>query len=147
MIARVSSFRHLRSRLTMAVRKSSSSPFPLDPIKLSNKFPLPPDPVNFSDKFHIPVTNGKFPLEEQNYHPRDQKIEFESTNHKYYFDNKPMERSVTEVVASYFEKFDADLIARKMITGANWPRAEYKQRNGDPMTVSYFSYCCFGHCR
>lgn len=117
-------------------RKSSSAPFSLDPINLSNKFPLPPDPVNFSDKFRIPVTNGKFPLEEENYHPRDLKLEFDSSRHKYYFDNKPMDRSVTEVVSSYFEKFDADLVARRMTTGSNWPRAEYMQRNGEPMTVS-----------
>ena len=134
MIAGVSSFRHLRSRLTMA-RKMSSASFPADPANLSQRFPLPPDPINFADKFHIPVTNVKFPLEEKNYHPRDQKLDFDSFKHQYYFADKPMQRSVTEVVGSYFEKFDADMVARKMIAGTNWPRTGYMNRNGTPYTV------------
>lgn len=76
-------------------------------------------------------------LEEQNSHPRDSKIAFEAAAHKYSFDGKAMDRSVTEVVGYYFEAFDADLIARKMITGNNWPRDGYMQRNGDPFTVSF----------
>jgi hypothetical protein len=42
--------------------------------------------------------------------------------------------SVTEVVGQFFEIFDADMIARKMINGANWPRDGYIQKDGKPFT-------------
>ena len=107
-------------------------------MMMSSKASLTPpaEPINFSNKFFIPEMTGKMLLEELNPHPLDSKITFESAAHKYYYDGVPMDRSVTEVVGSFFEKFDADLVARRMIAGNNWPRPEYTQRNGNPYTVS-----------
>lgn len=121
MLGRTSSFRYPRCRMMMS-SKASLRP--------------PDEPINFSNKFFIPEFTGKLLLEELNPHPLDSKITFESSAHKYYYDGVLIERSVTEVVGSFFEKFDADLVARRMIAGNNWPRPEYTQRNGVPYTVS-----------
>ena len=91
-------------------------------MMMSSKASLTPpaEPINFSNKFFIPEMTGKMLLEELNPHPLDSKITFESAAHKYYYDGVPMDRSVTEVVGSFFEKFDADLVARRMIAGNNF---------------------------
>jgi hypothetical protein len=96
----------------------------------------PADPINFLGKFRLPPQVGKMKLEAKNGHPLDSRMVFDSDKHKYYFDGIEIERSVTEVVSNYFEVFDADLIIRRMMTGSNWPRPEYTQKNGEAYTVS-----------
>lgn len=120
MFGRASGFRLSKSRVMMS-SKASLMP--------------PNEPVNFSNKFFIPEQTGKMMLEELNPHPLDSKISFEPSAHKYYYDGVLMDQSVTEVVGNFFEKFDADLVARRMIAGNNWPRPEYTRRNGEPYTV------------
>ena len=121
---KTSSFRQVRCRLKMS----------------SNTGLMPPDePINFNKLFFIPVPEGKLLLEELNPHPLDSKITFNSAEHKYFYEGVQMEQSVTEFMSSFFEKFDADAIARKMISGPNWPRVGYTQRNGTPMTVRHAS--------
>ena len=39
-------------------------------------------------------------------------------------------------IEKYFDKFNADLIADKMIQGSNWPREGYKTQSGEPFTKS-----------
>lgn len=99
----------------------------------------PAEPINFSNKFYIPPYDEPLMLEKQNQHFHDSKIYFEPSSHKYYFDSKLMDRSVTEIVGNYFEAFDADLVIRKMMTGNNWPRPEYTRRDGEPYSVSVTS--------
>lgn len=127
MLVKISSFRSFRNvrnfRTTVAMAGDKSSAPPADPI-------------NFLGKFRLPAQIGKMKLEAKNVHPLDSRMIFESDKHKYYFDGIEIERSVTEVVSNYFEVFDADLIVRRMMTGSNWPRPEYTQKNGEAYTVS-----------
>ena len=122
MFSRASCLRRFDTRVMMLSSGASLSP--------------PPEPINFASKFFIPQSNEPLELEQRNLHPLDSRIKFESAGHKYYFDGKLMERSVTEIVGNYFETFDADLVIRKMMTGNNWPRPEYMRRDGEPMNVS-----------
>lgn len=122
MFSRASCLRRFDTRLMMLSSGASLSP--------------PPEPINFGSKFFIPESKQPLELERRNQHPLDSRIKFESTGHKYYFDGKLMERSVTEVVGNYFEAFDADLVIRRMMTGNNWPRPEYLRRTGEPLNVS-----------
>lgn len=126
MLVKISSFRSLRiarNLRTVAYVTDKSSA-------------IPADPINFTTKFCLPKHVGKMILESKNAHPLDSKIVFDAENHKYYFDGIEIERSVTEVIGNYFEVFDADFIARRMISGSNWPRPEYTQKSGEPYTVS-----------
>ena len=126
MLVKISSFSSLRN-----VRNLRTA------VSMADKSSAPPaDPINFTSKFCLPKQVGKMILETRNAHPLDSKIVFDSDRHKYYFDGIEIERSVTEIISNYFEVFDADFIARRMISGSNWPRPEYTQKNGDPFTVS-----------
>ncbi len=66
------------------------------------------------------------PLSEINAHPRDKNITFKEENHEYTIKGmkeKPM--SVTTVIHSYFPKFDADKIIKKMMNSPNWKKSKY----------------------
>ena len=79
-------------------------------------------------------------LELLNSHPNDSRVEFIETGHSYYYDKVLMNYSVTEVVEHFFEKFDANNAIAKMKAGSNWPRQEYLDSNGNPMTASQIKY-------
>jgi ATP-dependent exoDNAse (exonuclease V) beta subunit len=55
-------------------------------------------------------------------HPRDQHIKFFEEDHKYIIDLEPDTKytSVTTWIHEHFEKFDADKIIKKMMSGASW---------------------------
>lgn len=97
---------------------------------------LPPkEPINFYGGFSIAeLNNEKLMLEEENPHYLDSRITFHSESHKYFYDGVPMDQSVTEVIGHFFSKFDADMTAKRMITGNNWPRKPYIQKDGTPYT-------------
>jgi hypothetical protein len=58
----------------------------------------------------------------RNAHPRDKHIEFYEEDHKYVIDLEPDVKytSVTTWIHEYFEKFDADKIIEKMMSGKSW---------------------------
>lgn len=57
-----------------------------------------------------------------NYHPRDRHIQFYEEEHKYIIDFEPDVKytSVTTWIHEHFEKFEADKIIKKMMSGASW---------------------------
>ena len=58
----------------------------------------------------------------QNKHHRDKHIQFFEKDHKYIIDFEPNIKytSVTTWVHEHFEKFDADKIITKMMSGKGW---------------------------
>ena len=67
-----------------------------------------------------PVLNNV--LNSRNTHSRDKRIKFVDEGHKYTVDNKQDVKytSVTTWVHEHFEKFDADKIIKKMMSGIGW---------------------------
>ncbi len=65
-------------------------------------------------------------LSVKNSHPRDSRIRFEDEGHKYFIDGVHGEYiSTTTLVHSLFNKFDADLIIKKMRKSRNWDQSKY----------------------
>jgi ATP-dependent exoDNAse (exonuclease V) beta subunit len=58
----------------------------------------------------------------RNAHPRDKHIQFFEEDHKYIIDLEPDVKytSVTTFIHEHFEKFDADKIIKKMMSGSGW---------------------------
>jgi ATP-dependent exoDNAse (exonuclease V) beta subunit len=61
-------------------------------------------------------------LSVNNAHPRDKHIKFFEKEHKYIIDLEPDVKytSVTTWIHEHFEKFDADKIIKKMMSGSGW---------------------------
>ena len=59
-------------------------------------------------------------LEKQNFHPRDEFIEFDEPTHVYTIDGDSNYKSVTTWIHDFFPHFDADKIIAKMRAGKNW---------------------------
>jgi ATP-dependent exoDNAse (exonuclease V) beta subunit len=61
-------------------------------------------------------------LSVRNEHPRDKHIKFYEDEHKYIIDSEPDVKytSVTTWIHEHFEKFEADKIIKKMMSGASW---------------------------
>jgi len=57
---------------------------------------------------------------------RNNRVRFDEVEHKYYVDGVKIENSVTQLIHHYFEEFNADLIARKMLKGDNFYSDETK---------------------
>ena len=60
-------------------------------------------------------------------HPRDEGVVFFPDTHVYLIDGHPSLSSVTAVIHSYSNPFQADDVIRRMMAGPNWPRAEYSR--------------------
>ena len=58
-------------------------------------------------------------------HPRDQQIEFVEATHTYFVRGERVPLSVTGLVHSFAQSFDADQVIPKMMAGFNWPRTQY----------------------
>ena len=97
-------------------------------------FGPPEEPTNFGKLFRIEPHRHKLELETFHAHPRDKHVVYDDEQHCYYFDGRRMKTSVTQKVDSYFKKFEADIIAERMMASSNWPRAGYIDRNGNPFT-------------
>ncbi len=95
----------------------------------------PLEPKNFGKSFSIEPYASKLDLETFHAHKMDSRIVFDDISHTYYVDGKKISRSVTDIVGSYFQKFDGPSIVQKMMNGPRWPRPEYTV-NGRPMTES-----------
>jgi len=95
---------------------------------------MPVAPGNFTNEFFIPPYNSPLPLETINAHPLDVNIEFDEASHSYFWGGQKLERSVTELVETFFGKFDPQRAIELMKGGRNWPRPEYSTKAGVPWT-------------
>jgi hypothetical protein len=91
--------------------------------------------TTFGPTFKHPVRNGDFYLERSNAHPRDLEITFDEEKHKYFYQGNVLSNSVTQIISSYFERFDPDSSVKKMMEGPNWPRPQYMLPDGNPLTA------------
>lgn len=67
-------------------------------------------------------------LEKKNAHPRDKRITFDDPSHTYKVDGELTRSSVTGFVGQYFDKFDAEEVARKMVARPGfWTQAKYSK--------------------
>jgi len=94
----------------------------------------PPEPRGFGKYFKLPSIQKELKLEALNRHEKDNNIKFDSESHTYRYKGKPISTSVTQVVESFFEKFEPDAVIEKMMAGPNWPRPMYLNPEGEPMT-------------
>lgn len=85
--------------------------------------------------FQLPPRRTDLKLDLENPHPNDEHVTFDEAQHVYFYDKKPLSISVTKLVEEFFNKFDPDSAATKMINGRNWPRPEYTQKDGTPFTA------------
>lgn len=89
----------------------------------------PIEPKDFGINFRIDPYRNKLDLETFNAHPRDKRVVFDDVHHDYYFDGSKIGTSVTKLVEKYFEIFNAEYVADRMIASSNWPRAGYIHQN------------------
>ena len=112
-----------------------ASPSPLPP---STQIQVPPvEPASFGKDFTIHIDDEKpIYLQEVNAHKNDDKLTFDEKGHKYTFDGKMMENSVTQIVENFFEEFEADKVIERMMNGPKWPRPDYTWTDsGTPYTA------------
>ena len=70
-------------------------------------------------------------LQVKNRHPRDEHIFFDEAPHKYYINGVCDNISVTTLIHTYGEKFDADKIIQKMMNSMNWENSKYYGMTAD----------------
>eukprot|EP01033_Poteriospumella_lacustris_P008323 gene8323-6003_t len=61
-------------------------------------------------------------------------LEFREADHSYHYRGERVPVSVTQLVASFFDAFDADEAAAALLRSANWPRPEYTHPDGSAFT-------------
>lgn len=88
------------------------------------------------EDFSIPIRSHALYLELTNKHEMDDNISFEEKSHTYKVNGVPTKYSVTQIVESYFPKFESKAMANKMTKSNNWPRDGYIHENGTPFTVN-----------
>ena len=92
-----------------------------------------PIPHSFGEAFEkqlYQLTDEQQHLQKLNGHPLDGRMRFDPEAHKYFFEDAPLQFSVTEVVSLVTEAFDKDWAIRLMKKGQRWPRAEYAFPDG-----------------
>eukprot|EP01041_Mallomonas_annulata_P002138 gene2138-4169_t len=96
----------------------------------------PPDvPKSFGKYFKLPKIQSNLQLEIANPHKNDKFIKFDEKNHRYTVKNDVMSVSVTKMVEAFFEEFQPDIVAERMMGSNNWPRDDYRNKDGEPMTA------------
>ena len=96
---------------------------------------VPQTPKSFGNEFDMVLPEGEmFYLEEKYAHPFDKYIRFEEKEHEYFYEEKKVQFSVTQIVERFSEKFDQDVALVKMKKSARWPRPEYATKSGQPWT-------------
>ena len=90
----------------------------------------------FGSNFTLPTKKTKYPLEVINRHVNDQYVSFRAIDHRYFYKDITMARSVTGIVKRYFEKFDSIAAVNSMMNGPNWPRPQYTHNDGTPLSSS-----------
>jgi hypothetical protein len=95
------------------------------------------EPVDFYSNFKIEVNEGELnKLEKLNQHQTDKKVSFDEAKHQYFYEGELMALSVTSLIAQYFEKFESEAVAERMIAGKRWPRVGYIHEDGRPYSKS-----------
>lgn len=107
------------SRKWSGVWSLSTSALPVEPRTFNQGIVIDKDGKKTSTGFKIDRTHdGPLLLETKNSHEMDSRIIFNEDTHEYYFDGALIENSCTGLINRFFEKFDADLVIEKMMTGA-----------------------------
>ena len=76
-------------------------------------------------------------LKDKNFHERDDKITFNSSNHRYLINNEEGYTSVTTWVHSNFEPFNSEEVIDKMMKGSNWTKSKYFGKTKDEITQEW----------
>jgi len=96
----------------------------------------PPRPQSFLRGEFVPPPHFEKPLAVDHPHDRDARIRFDEIPHIYYVDGKAVGTSVTSLKHAYFSHFDADMVIRRMMSGANWSANEkYRRADGTMMSA------------
>ena len=96
---------------------------------------LPRAPVDF---LNLPVSLPKVSfLTELNYHARDQNLSFRPQDHTYFINGNQFLSSVTGLIASHYDGFDADEAIRKMTLEEWWPRPGYLKSAFTPSDLEF----------
>ena len=118
--------RYMRFPHLNVVRKQRyQNPVAIDP---------PQKPKNFGKDFQLDPIPYKLNLEISNPHVNDELLTFNPDKHLYYYNNRAIEISVTKLVENYFSEFDPEVVVDKMMSGNKWPRVEYMNPDGTPLT-------------
>ena len=129
--------RAYESSSTSLFTLSSSSSSPSSSSSSSSEARAPPiEPISFGKEFVIHGDDDvPMHLQKINAHENDHRLDFDEVHHKYTYDGVSMDYSVTQIVESFFEKFETDKVIERMMSGRNWPRPEYTWENGAPYTA------------
>ena len=92
--------------------------------------PNAPTPIDFLT-FDVAMPQVSW-LATLNQHPRDHRLTFVSDTHRYFIDGAPTLGSVTGLIHSVCEEFNAEAVMDRMIAGCNWPRPGYLK---NPVTL------------
>ena len=87
------------------------------------KFPLTPE------KFVALTAAEVDALKYLHPHPRDLRVQFFQQEHTYFIDNQKTQGSVTSMIHTFGQPFDADAVIAAMCAGNRWPRAGYLQED------------------
>ena len=81
---------------------------------------------DFLSSFRLPQTDDRIdPLAAVHPLPEEQRLRFDATEHVYYHDGMPVQRSVTALVKGYTTEFDARRAAECMIASPTWPDRQH----------------------
>lgn len=64
----------------------------------------------------------------------DSLLVFEPVAHVYTYAGHRLRYSVTQIISSYFEKFDPDRAIEQMMSSVSWPRPQYQHADGRAFT-------------
>lgn len=85
---------------------------------------LPDD--EFLASFRLPRDEDRIdPLAVAHPLPHEDRLRFDAAEHVYYFDDAPVQRSVTALVKSYASDFDAQRAAESMLASPAWPDRQH----------------------
>ena len=87
------------------------------------KFPLTPE------KFVALTVAEVDALKYLHPHPRDLRVQFFQQEHTYFIDDQKTQGSVTSMIHTFGQPFDADAVIAAMCAGNRWPRAGYLQED------------------
>ena len=95
----------------------------------------PATPVDFIN-YHVVPPVARL-LADSHPHMRDQNLVFRPQGHTYLINDVPSLGSVTALVGSYSQGFNAEAVIRGMVTGHNWPRPGYLKKSFIPSELAF----------
>jgi hypothetical protein len=80
---------------------------------------------DFLTSFRLPQAEDRIdPLAALHRFPNEHRLRFDAVEHVYYFDDVPVQRSVTALVKGYATEFDARRAAEVMLASPTWPERQ-----------------------